>query len=158
MITNIPHSTTRRDIMRAIIKKYHGTNRYKGITEHIANKILTRIFELKIAKLYNTGSVKIGHGLGEVVITSWETNTDDIKNFVVDWKRTKQLWNENSKAKQNKTLVRDLSATRQTYFHWVNKGTVPNLCYYSFKPSRILRIKLYKDTIKNKPIMFLDNE
>lgn len=152
---NLAPSVTRRDMMRNIIKKYKGTNRYKGITEHIANKIITRIFELKVDNLYNTGCVVIGHGLGEIQISSWETDTDDIKNFIVDWKRTKQLWQDNPKAKQNKTLVRDLSATKQTFFHWNNKGTTPNLCYYSFRPNRQLRIKLYKDTVRNKPIMFL---
>ena len=157
MITNL-HSISRRDIMRDIIKKYHGTSRYYKINEHLANKIITRIFELKVEQLYNTGCVTIGHGLGDIIITSFDTNTDDLKYFTIDWKRTKELWFNNDKAKQNKTLVRDLSATKQTYFKWINKGTTPNLSYYSFRPSRILRRQLYKDTINNKPIMFLSNE
>ena len=157
MITNL-HSISRRDIMRDIIKRYHNTSRYYKINEHLANKIITRIFELKVEQLYNTGYVTIGHGLGDIIITSFDTNTDDLKYFTIDWKRTKELWSNNVKAKQNKTLVRDLSATKQTYFRWINKGTTPNLSYYSFRPSRILRRQLYKDTINNKPIMFLSNE
>ena len=137
MITNL-HSISRRNIMREIIKKHHGTSRYYKITEHLANKIITRIFELKIEQLYNIGYITIGHGLGDIIITSFDTNTDDLKYFTIDWKRTKELWSNNIKAKQNKTLVRDLSTTKQTHFKWINKGTTPNLCYYSFKPNRIL--------------------
>lgn len=154
MQTNL-HSISRRDIARAIKRKYSGTDKYKGISEHLFNKIISRIFELKVANLYSTGCVHIGHGFGDIIITSFDTNTDDIKNFTIDWIKTKQLWATNPKAKEAKKLVRDLSATRQTHFKWVNKGTVPNLCYFSFRPSRILRRQLYNDTIKNKPIMFL---
>ena len=150
------HSISRRDIARAIIKKYSSTDRYYKITEHLFNKIISRIFELKIAQLYNTGYVNIGHGLGKVIITSFDTRQDDIKYFPIDWVKTKELWAKNIKSKEEKKLVRDLSATRQVHFRWVDVGTTPNLCYYSFRPSRLLRIQLYKDTVRNKPIMFLE--
>ena len=155
MQTNL-HSVSRRDIARAILRKYHDTDRYYKITEHLFNKVISRIFELKVAQLYNTGYVNIGHGLGKIIITSFDTIQDDIKYFTIDWVKTKELWAKNAKSKEEKKLVRDLSATRQVHFKWVDKGTVPNLCYYSFRPSRPLRIKLYKDTVKNKPIMFLE--
>ena len=154
MQTNL-HSISRRDIARAIKRKYSSTDRYKGINEHLFNQVISRIFELKVANLYNTGCVHIGHGFGDVIITLFDTNTDDIKNFTIDWIRTKQLWSTNPKAKEAKKLVRDLSATKQIHFKWINKGSITNLCYYSFRPSRPLRIQLYKDTVKNKPIMFL---
>ena len=150
------HSISRRDIARATIKKYSGTDRYYKITEHLFNKVISRIFELKVAQLYNIGYVNIGHGLGKVIITSFDTRQDDIKYFPVDWVKTKELWAKNIKSKEEKKLVRDLSATRQVHFRWVDVGTTPNLCYYSFRPSRLLRIQLYKDTIRNKPIMFLE--
>ena len=149
------HSISRRDIARAIKRKYSGTNKYKCINEHLFNKIISRIFELKVDNLYNTGCVKIGHGFGDIIIIAFDTNTDDIKNFTIDWIKTKQLWETNVKAKEAKKLVRDLSATRQTHFKWINKGNITNLCYYSFRPSRPLRRQLYKDTVRNKPIMFL---
>ena len=148
MQTNL-HSVSRRDIARAILRKYHDTDRYYKITEHLFNKVISRIFELKVAQLYNTGYVNIGHGLGKIIITSFDTIQDDIKYFTIDWVKTKELWAKNAKSKKKKKLVRDLSATRQVHFKWVDKGTVPNLCYYSFRPSRPLRIKLYKDTVKN---------
>ena len=154
MITNL-HSISRRDIARAIKRKYSGTDKYKGISEYLFNKIISRIFELKVANLYNTGCIDIGHGLGKVIITSFDTRQDDIKYFTIDWVRTKELWSKNAKSKEEKKLVRDLSATRQVHFKWVDKGTIPNLCYYSFRPSRTLRRQLYKDTVRNKPIMFL---
>ena len=154
MQTNL-HSLSRRDIARAIKRKYHGTDRYHNIKEHLFNKIISRIFELKVANLYNTGCVHIGHGFGDIIITSFDTNTDSIENFTIDWIKTKQLWATNDKAKEAKKLVRDLSATRQICFRWINKGKMTNLCYYSFRPSRPLRRQLYNDTVKNKPIMFL---
>ncbi len=154
MQTNL-HSISRRDIARAIKRKYNGTDRYRNINEHLFNKIISRIFELKVAQLYATGCVNIGHGFGKVIITSFDTRQDDLKYFTVDWVKTKELWSKNNKAKEEKKLVRDLSATRQVHFRWVDKGTIPNLCYYSFRPSRPLRIQLYKDTVRNKPIMFL---
>ena len=150
------HSISRRDIARAIIKKYRGTDRYYKITEHLFNKIISRIFELKVTQLYSTGYVNIGHGLGKVIITSFDTKQDDLKYFTIDWIKTKELWAKNAKSKEEKKLVRDLSATRQVHFRWVDVGTTPNLCYYSFRPSRLLRIQLYKDTVRNKPIMFLE--
>lgn len=149
------HSISRRDIARAIKRKYSGTDRYKGINEHLFNRVISRIFELKLENLYKTGYVDIGHGFGKVVITSFETRQDDIKYFTIDWIKTKELWSRNTKSKEEKKLVRDLSANRQVHFKWVDRGTIPNLCYYSFRPSRPLRIQLYKDTVKNKPIMFL---
>ena len=154
MQTNL-HSISRRDIARAILRKYHNTDRYYKINEHLFNKIISRIFELKIAQLYNIGYVDIGHGFGKVIITSFNTKQDDIKYFTIDWVKTKELWSRNNKSKEEKKLVRDLSATRQVRFRWVDKGTIPNLCYYSFRPSRVLRRQLYKDTVRNKPIMFL---
>lgn len=156
-MTNILHSITRRDIMRTIIKKYGNTDRYKGISDYTANKIISRIFELKIENLYKTGCVKIGHGFGEIIIDCWEVKTDSIKNFSIDWRRTNQLWKDNEKARLNKTLVRDLSATKQVGFKWVNKNHLHNLCYYSFRPSRAIKRQLFRDTMKNKPIMFLQN-
>ena len=154
MQTNL-HSISRRDIARAIKRKYSNTDKYKYINEHLFNKVISRIFELKVANLYNTGCVHIGHGFGKVIITSFDTRQDDLKYFTVDWVKTKELWSKNNKAKKEKKLVRDLSATRQVHFKWIDKGTIPNLCYYSFRPSRPLRIQLYKDTVRNKPIMFL---
>lgn len=154
MQTNL-HSISRRDIARNILKKYHGTNRYYKINEHLFNKIISRIFELKVDRLYNTGHVEIGHGFGEVIITQFDTNTDKIENFSIDWIKTKELWSRNAKSKEEKKLVRDLSATKIVQFKWVNKAKITNLCYYSFRPSRILRRQLYNDSVKNKPIMFL---
>lgn len=154
MQTNL-HSISRRDIARAILRKYHDTNKYYKINEHLFNKIISRIFELKVAKLYNVGYVDIGHGFGKVIITLFDTRQDDIKYFTIDWIKTKELWTKNVKFKEEKKLVRDLSATRQVHFRWVDKGTIPNLCYYSFRPSRTLRRQLYNDTVRNKPIMFL---
>lgn len=155
MQTNL-HSISRRDIARAILRKYHDTNKYYKINEHLFNKIISRIFELKLAQLYNVGYVDIGHGFGKVIITLFDTRQDDIKYFTIDWIKTKELWAKNVKFKEEKRLVRDLSATRQVHFKWVDKGTIPNLCYYSFRPSRTLRRQLYKDTVKNKPIMFFE--
>lgn len=149
------HSLSRRDIARAIKRKYSGTDRYRNINEHLFNKVISRIFELKVAQLYNNGYVDIGHGLGKVIIRSFDTRQDDIKYFTVDWIKTKELWDRNAKSKEEKKLVRDLSATRQVHFRWTDRGTTPNLCYYSFRPSRLLRRQLYKDTVRNKPIMFL---
>lgn len=154
MQTNL-HSITRRDIARDILRKYHGTDRYFKINEHLFNKIVSRIFQLKVADLYKNGYVNIGHGFGKIIITQSDTNTDNITNFTIDWIKTKELWARDAKSKEAKKLVRDLNATKQVHFKWVDRKNVHNLYYYCFRPNRILRRKVYNDSVKNKPIMFL---
>lgn len=146
------HSLTRRDIARAIKKQK--PKEYWGISEHLFNLILTRIFELKIERMYKTGYINLGKRMGYIGIQLIQINRQKFTDRLVDWHATNNLWKNDSKAKEAKTLVRNIKTTKAIYYCWKDRG-IHNLKYYSFTPSRPLKLRLNKDMLNNKPIMFL---
>ena len=146
-------SVFRRDIARDILRNDNG--KFNGITEYKFNLIIDRILELKIADLYKNGYVYLGHGLGKIVLRTGNRGHTDIKNYAVDWDKTLKLWLSNSKAKEDKKLVRNLEYDRYVQYVWSRKNK-HNLKYYNFLPVRTLRKQLYFDVINNKNIMFYE--
>ena len=76
-----------------------------------------------------------------------------INNAPPDWKRTRQLWEENPKAMKNKTLVRHLNHHTGGYVYRILTlkalSTFSNRKYYSYKPSRSFQREL-RDRIRDE--------
>lgn len=149
------HSITRRDIARDVLRKYSNTDRYKGITEHLINLVISRIFQLKIEESFFKGYINIGSNLGKLLLIEYQGNkSNDFKKHGVNWDRTLDLWLDNPKAKENKTLVRFVEEQRKITYYWKRKG-ISNIRYYSFKISRNMQKRLNQMIKENKPILTL---
>lgn len=151
------HSLTRRDIARAIKRKYFNQERYYKIHEHEMNLIITRIMELKVEQMFTTGYVDLDKDLGWIGITYDERGDEEFKNKPINWDETLNLWLDNAKAKEKKTLVRRINSTNVLKFKW-SKGGIRNISYFSFTPTRSLKLKIYDYINHNKPITFLTND
>lgn len=61
-------------------------------------------------------------------------------NLPVNWKATKEFWQKNPKAKENKTLIYHLNDHSDGYRYRFSKVPIrqitKNLAYYNFKPCR----------------------
>ena len=146
------HSITRRDIARAIKRKYFGQERYYKIHEHDINLIISRIMELKAEELFNKGFITINKDFGTIGLYQNKLG-DDYNKLPIDWNRTLDLWLDNPKAKAEKKLVRFI-ADISYIFKW-KRGGIKNISYFSFKPTRALRKRLLELLRTNKPIMTL---
>lgn len=143
----------RRDIARDILRNDNG--KFRCINEVLFNKIIDRIFELKVKELYSNGYVNIGYGLGNITI-SLKKRKNDIKYYAVDWNKTLNLWLNNNKAKKDKKLVRVINYDKLVKFTWKKVNINKNMKYYKFITNRNLRKQLYFDVINNKNIMFYE--
>ncbi len=149
------HSISRKEIARAIRRKYSGTGRYRGITEHKMNLVISRIMELKVEAMYRTGYVDIGYGFGTVELKQITIIRDDFKKIRINWNRTLDLWLDNPEARKQKKLVRFVDSREDCYsFEWKRAG-IENISYFSFTPFRPLKHKLAFLLANNKPIMTL---
>ena len=147
------HSLARTYIARDIKKQK--PKEYWGISGHLFNLVLTRIFELKIERMYKTGYINLGRRMGYIGIQLIQINRQKLTDRLVDWYATNNLWKNDPKAKEAKTLVRNIKTTKAIYYCWKDRR-MNNLKYYSFTPSRPLKLRLNKDMLNNKPIMFLE--
>lgn len=147
------HSITRRDIARAIKRKYFGQERYYKIHEHDINLVISRIMELKAEELFKNGYVNIDKDFGTIELWSY-TRGNKFECMPISWGKTLDLWLDNPKAKAEKKLVRVITNEDGYVFKW-KRGKIKNISYFSFKPTRALRVKLKELLDNNKPIMTL---
>lgn len=149
---------SRRDIFRDILRNTKDKKKYKGINEHKMGLILNRIFELKTRKLYSTGIIHLGEGLGDIVIRLKQIKGDSYKYQSIIWRDTLKLWRENDEARKNKVYIRNVGFDKIIEFKWINRSRriIKKLAYYTFKANRTLSRKLYHDTINNKEIFYYE--
>lgn len=147
------HSITRKDIARAIKRKYFGQERYYKIHEHDMNLIISRIMELKVEELFKKGYIFINRDFGTIELESNERG-NEFKYMPISWGKTLDLWLDNPKAKAEKKLVRVITNEDVYVFRW-KRGKITNISYFSFKPTRALRTKLRELLDNHKPIVSL---
>ena len=147
------HSVTRRDIARAIKRKYFGQDRYYKIHEHDINLIISRIMELKVELLFKKGYVDINKDFGTIELWSYDRG-NKFKYMPISWGKTLDLWLDNPKARAEKKLVRVITNEDGYIFRW-KRGGIKNISYFSFKPTRALRTKLRELLDNHKPIVAL---
>lgn len=149
------HSLTRRDIARAIKRKYYGKEKYANINEHLINLVITRIMELKVEEMFNKGYIELEEGFGCIHLVRYERILRNYENIKIDWIKTNNLWKVNPKAKEKKTLIRDLDTKVGVRYLWKGNNAIKNIKYFTFSPARSLRKEVYKRIEENKPIVFL---
>lgn len=153
--THKHHSLTRRDIARAIKRKYYGTSKYAKITEHDINLVITRIMELKVEEMFNKGYIDLDYGFGHIDLVRYERILKNYEKIRINWPKTNQLWKDNPKAESKKTLVRDLDAKVGMRIVWRGTKGIKNIRYFSFSPARALKKEVYNRIEQHKPIIFL---
>lgn len=98
-------------------KFYNLRDSYKSYKEISTNpvdislylSIVNNFMLFLVAKLFHKGDVKLPNGLGTVSIIGKKQKLvledGKIKGLAPDWKSTKELWNSDAEAKENKQIV-----------------------------------------------------
>jgi|SRR6187402_979836 len=100
-------------------------------------KFLTR-------KLFERGELMLPQKLGNVLIQGKKVNVriedGEIKGLAPDWVKTKQLWEEDAIAKENKKLVyhfnEDTNGIRYKFRWSTTRYLIPNKTLYGLKMTR----------------------
>lgn len=142
-------------IMRRLKKRYAGTDRFKGLTDNMMCKIVNRIMELKVQRLYLDGYIDLEYGLGIIYMKPVEAKNKDFKSVSVNYKKTIEYWAKNIEAYKKGIVIRNVSSKKRLPFHW-HRNKDGNLKYYTFQIQKVLGRKVYKDYINNKPMVFIE--
>jgi len=142
-------------IMRRIKRRLHGTDIMTGLTDNKMCKIVDRILQLKVDRLYLDGYIDLGHGLGEVYFKPYEKEITDFHSVPVNYKKTLDYWAKNLDAYRKGIMIRDYSTTKRIRAVWKKNIYNNNLRYYIFIPQKKLKRKVYNDYISGKPIVFI---
>jgi hypothetical protein len=133
-------------------KNHNLRDSYKEYKQHTDNPIDIKIY-LKItqgfikflmSKLLSKGEIMLPERLGNLSISGRKVKVvleeGKIKGLAPDWKKTKELWEEDIEAKNNKTLVyhfnEETNGIRYKYSWSKNRVLVPNKTLYSLIMSR----------------------
>ena len=108
-------------------------------------KIIRKVNQLLAEELLKYGCLQLPLKLGKLIISVYESKILYIdKNLIrtthVNWDKTLDLWENNDKAKEKKTLVRDLPQNIYRV-RWIREGVKNTRCY-TFKTCRSLKLKL----------------
>lgn len=142
-----------KHIIRSIRKKYEKSH---IVPEDIYSQLIRRVNELLLDELFTRGSLRLPHHMGviRIIVRKSSVYIEDgklMRTTTVNWKETLKLWYENPKARDKKSLVRDVPQNvYRIRWNWVKTG-FRNQQYYTFKPCRALKLKL-KDIINTKGV------
>lgn len=128
------------DSPEAVTEKQFGL-----IIKAINNTLQDQLFEGKdVLFPKRMGRVEIRKYLAKV-----ECKDDKvITTLPIDWKRTKELWEEDEGAKEAKTLIRFEGLERFTFYYNKEYANYKNKRFYKFIPIRPLKKRL-RDRIMN---------
>lgn len=119
-----------------------------------------------IGKLSDGNIVRLPEGLGELAFVGKKIKpeTDEkgnIKRLTINWKETKEYWEADSEAKQNKRLIyhfNEHTCGIRYRFIWYKKGSIiKNKNFYIFVPARALK-RMFAKLIINEQKEFIVNE
>jgi hypothetical protein len=141
----------KEDFNRLDLYKFYNDTRKEdvNITQRTFTKIISA-FNREVIKLilYKNYSFRLPFGLGYISVIKkkqkdieYDESGKQIKQkLLVDYHKTKQLWERDEEAKQKKKLVLHLNEHTDGYiyrYNWDKGGcAVTNLFSYKFKPSR----------------------
>lgn len=139
-----------KEIIRSVRKKYPKS---KIVDEDTYSKIIRRINELLIEELFKTAKITLPYNMGYIMLYSnegkiYEQDGKLVRTMPVNWDNTLQLWHDNSKAFEKRTLLRDLPHRVYRVKYVTRKVGFKNQQYYIFKPCRELKTKL-KNLLNN---------
>ena len=125
------------------------------VKQRIAIRIVNHFLSELIRYILDGHTVGLPQELGYLRIVSKDVPLDlDGKNNVVNWKATKELWESNPEAKENKTRIfylNEHTGLKYYKYHWTLKNSKwPMKTFYCLKPSKVIKKKLYNAVISGK--------
>ena len=128
-VYNIP-----RSLYGKVIEFFHS---------NIVDEIMLDNFEYKIPSRLGTLTIR-----KRKPKLRFDDNGKLINTMPIDWKATRELWDEDEECKKQKKLVRHLNEHTNGYVpFWnysVNTATFKNKSVYKFKPTRTIKRQLSK--------------
>ena len=131
-------------------------SQYVQITNHFMKFLIT--------KLLTTGEINIPERLGKLSIFGKKVNVriedGEIKGLAPDWVKTKQLWDSDEEAKNNKQLVyhfnEETNGIRYKFFWSKNRVLVSNKTLYNLRMTRSNKRELSRLVKNNKEYLIKD--
>ena len=131
-------------------------SQYVQITNHFMKFLIT--------KLLITGEINIPERLGKLSIFGKKVNVriedGEIKGLAPDWVKTKQLWDSDTEAKENKQLVyhfnEETNGIRYKFSWSKNRVLVSNKTLYNLRMTRSNKRELSRLVKNNKEYLIVD--
>ena len=130
---------------------------YKNMSDNPINiseyvQIINQFMKFLILKLLSTGEIILPERLGRLSIFGKKVNVriedGEIKGLAPDWVKTKQLWDSDEEAKNNKQLVyhfnEETNGIRYKYVWSKNRVLVSNKTLYNLRMTRTNKRELSK--------------
>ena len=155
------------------MKKFYNTRDsyvvYKNMSDNPINiseyvQIINQFMKFLILKLLSTGEIILPERLGRLSIFGKKVNVrienGEIKGLAPDWVKTKQLWDSDEEAKNNKQLVyhfnEETNGIRYKFFWSKNRVLVSNKTLYNLKMTRSNKRELSKLVREGKEYLIKD--
>ena len=155
------------------MKKFYNTRDsyvvYKNMSDNPINiseyvQIINHFMKFLITKLLTTGEINIPERLGRLSIFGKKVNVriedGEIKGLAPDWVKTKQLWDSDEEAKNNKQLVyhfnEETNGIRYKFSWSKNRVLVSNKTLYNLRMTRSNKRELSKLVREGKEYLIKD--
>ena len=143
------------------MKKFYNTRDsyvvYKNMSDNPINiseyvQIINQFMKFLILKLLSTGEIILPERLGRLSIFGKKVNVriedGEIKGLAPDWVKTKQLWDSDEEARNNKQLVyhfnEETNGIRYKFSWSKNRVLVSNKTLYNLRMTRSNKRELSK--------------
>ena len=137
--------------------KYYRKNRPKdskwALTEGQYYTLFRRINELLVDNLVRTGVLEFPHNMGELIVIkskrgSWVNEKGKrVTNRGVNWDKTLELWYNDKKAYENKTVIYHENEEISLIKYIKGKAKFKNKYYYGFKPNRDIERRIRNESV-----------
>ena len=130
---------------------------YKNLSDNPINisqyvQIVNQFMKFLINRLFEKGQISLPEKLGNLQIVGKKVKVKiedgQIKGLAPDWVKTKELWENDPEAKQNKQLVyhfnEQTNGVRYRFFWSKNRVLVSNKTLYNLKMTRANKRELSK--------------
>ena len=155
------------------MKKFYNTRDsyvvYKNMSVNPINisqyvQIINHFMKFLSSKLLSTGEINIPERLGKLSIFGKKVNVriedGEIKGLAPDWVKTKQLWESDEEAKNNKQLVyhfnEETNGIRYKFFWSKNRVLVSNKTLYNLRMTRSNKRELSRLVREGKEYLIKD--
>ena len=155
------------------MKKFYNTRDsyvvYKNMSVNPINisqyvQIINHFMKFLSSKLLSTGEINIPERLGKLSIFGKKVNVriedGEIKGLAPDWVKTKQLWDSDEEAKNNKQLVyhfnEETNGIRYKFSWSKNRVLVSNKTLYNLRMTRSNKRELSRLVREGKEYLIKD--
>ena len=155
------------------MKKFYNTRDsyvvYKNMSVNPINisqyvQIINHFMKFLSSKLLSTGEIILPERLGRLSIFGKKVNVriedGEIKGLAPDWVKTKQLWDSDAEAKENKQLVyhfnEETNGIRYKFAWSKNRVLVSNKTLYNLRMTRSNKRELSRLVKNNKEYLIKD--